>query len=232
MNRAIVLSSGGIDSTTCLAMAVKEYGAENVLSVSVLYGQKHDKEKECAVKIAEFYGVEHRVIDITDLGIFTGSTCTLLADNAEPVAQGTYAEQVSEGMSSIVSTYVPFRNGLMVSLIASLAMSVYPEDNVRIHLGVHRDDTLGHAYADCSYDFVRVMSDAIFMGTYGRVTVTAPLVRMSKAQVVAKGIELEAPYELTWSCYEGGETPCRACATCLDRAKAFEANGIDDPALA
>lgn len=232
MNRAIVLSSGGIDSTTCLAMAVKEYGAENVVSVSVLYGQKHAKEKECAAKVAEFYGVEHRIIDISTLGIFTGSTCTLLADNAESVAQGTYAEQVSEGMSSIVSTYVPFRNGLMVSLIASMAMSIFPEDSIRIYLGAHADDTLGYAYADCSYDFIRVMNDAIFMGTYGKVNVRAPLIRMSKAEVVAKGIELEAPYELTWSCYEGGETPCGACATCLDRAKAFEANGIDDPALA
>lgn len=232
MNRAIVLSSGGIDSTTCLAMAVKDYGAENVISVSVLYGQKHSKEQQCAIDVASFYGVEHRTIDITSLGIFTGSSCTLLADSTEPVAQGTYAEQVSESTSSIVSTYVPFRNGLMLSLIASMAMSIFPDDKVRIYLGVHSDDTLGHAYADCSYDFVRVMNDAIFVGTYGRITVHAPLIRMNKADVVKKGLELNAPYELTWSCYEGGETPCGTCATCLDRAKAFEVNGVADPALA
>ena len=157
MRKAIVLSSGGIDSTTCLAMAIDEFGTENVVSVSAIYGQKHSKEIECARKIATYYGVAHREIDITSLNIFEGSTCTLLKENAGSVAQGTYAEQVNEG---IVSTYVPFRNGVLLSLVAAMAMSMFPNDEILIYVGMHLDDVIGAAYADCTFQFADAMKRA------------------------------------------------------------------------
>lgn len=228
MRKAIVLSSGGIDSTTCLAMAIDEFGTENVVSVSAIYGQKHSKEIECARKIATYYGVAHREIDITSLNIFEGSTCTLLQENAGSVAQGTYAEQVNEG---IVSTYVPFRNGVLLSLVAAMALSMFPDDEILVYVGIHSDDVAGSAYADCTFQFANAMNEAIRAGTYGKVGVSAPLVDWTKADVVRVGHQLGAPFELTWSCYNGGEHPCGTCATCLDRRKAFEANNLKDPVV-
>lgn len=87
----------------------------------------------------------------------------------------------------------------------------------------------GNAYADCSVGFNNAMNEAISIGTYGLVSLRAPLNRWNKAQVVAEGLKLKVPYELTWSCYDGGEKACGECGTCIDRKAAFEANGVKDP---
>lgn len=231
MKKAIVLSSGGVDSTTCVAIAVNELGRENVLTVSVYYGQKHSKELECAEAIADYYGVAHKVIDLSKTGIMDESNCPLLAQSSESIPERSYAEQIEENGEGMVTTYVPFRNGLMLSAISAVAMSVYPEDEVDIYLGAHADDAAGNAYADCSQDFTDAIGKAISIGTYDKVHLKAPLVNLNKTEVVRKGLELKVPYELTWSCYNGGDKPCGKCGTCIDRAKAFEANGMKDPAL-
>ena len=231
MKKALVLSSGGVDSTTCVSLAIKELGPENVTTVSVFYGQKHSKELECAEKIAKFYGVNHRVIDLSGTHIMDDSNCPLLASSTEDIPEQSYAEQIENNGEGMVTTYVPFRNGLMLSAVASLAMSLYPDDEVDIYLGAHADDAAGNAYADCSVEFTNAIDRAINIGTYGKVQLKAPLVRLNKAGVVKKGLELGTPYNLTWSCYKGGEKPCGKCGTCIDRANAFAANGISDPAL-
>lgn len=231
MKKAIVLSSGGVDSTTCVSIAVQELGAENVTTVSVYYGQKHSKELECAQKIAEYYGVDHKVIDLSKTGIMDDSNCPLLQQSTEAIPEQSYAEQIAQNGEGMVTTYVPFRNGLMLSSIAALAMSKYPEDEVDIYLGAHADDAAGNAYADCSEEFTNAIGQAISLGTYNKVHLKAPLVNMNKAGVVRKGLELGTPYKLTWSCYEGGDKPCGVCGTCIDRAAAFKANGVEDPAL-
>ena len=100
-----------------------------------------------------------------------------------------------------------------------------------IYYGAHADDAAGEAYADCSPEFANAMDEAISIGTYGKIRVERPLIHMNKAAVVKTGLEIGVPYELTWSCYEGGEKPCGTCGTCIDRAAAFAANGIKDPAL-
>ena len=105
------------------------------------------------------------------------------------------------------------------------------EDEVDVYLGAHADDAAGNAYADCSEAFTDAIGKAIHIGTYNKVNLVAPLVNMNKAEVVKTGLELGTPYELTWSCYKGGEKPCGKCGTCIDRAKAFAANGVKDPAL-
>lgn len=231
MKKAIVLNSGGVDSTTCVSIAVKDLGAENVTTVSVYYGQKHKKELQCAEKVAEYYGVDHRVIDLSNTGIMDDSNCPLLETSTESIPEQSYAEQIEQNGEGMVSTYVPFRNGLMLSSIAALAMAKYPDDEVDIYLGAHADDAAGEAYADCSEAFTDAIGSAISIGTYNKVHLIAPLVNLNKAGVVKWGLELGTPYELTWSCYNGGDTPCGKCGTCIDRAAAFAANGVEDPAL-
>lgn len=227
--KALVLSSGGVDSTTCVAIAVDKLGAENVSTVSIYYGQKHNKELRCADLVAEHYGVQHYSIDLSN--VMSYSNCSLLTKSTESIKHKSYAAQIAEDGEGMVSTYVPFRNGLMLSTVAALAMSIYPENEVDIYIGAHADDAAGSAYADCSEEFVRHMRNAIKVGTYGKVNVVAPLVSMNKSEVVKTGLQLNVPYALTWSCYEGGDVPCGECGTCIDRANAFKANGVTDPAM-
>ena len=100
-----------------------------------------------------------------------------------------------------------------------------------IYYGAHADDSAGFAYPDCSPVFNRAMNEAIWEGSGHQLKIEAPFVNVSKAEVVRIGLELNVPYELTWSCYEGGEKPCGKCGTCIDRAAAFQANNVEDPAL-
>lgn len=227
MKKALVLSSGGVDSTTCLGIAVNELGAENVVSVSVFYGQKHSKELKCSDLIAKRYRVKHVTLDLSD--ILKYSNCSLLSSSTEEIVHKSYAKQIEENGEGMVSTYVPFRNGLMLSSVAALAVSLFPDDEVYIYIGAHADDAAGDAYADCSTPFTHHMSKAIYIGTYGKVKVVAPLITLNKTGVVKKGLELNVPYELTWSCYEGKEKACGTCATCIDRLEAFHGNGVEDP---
>ena len=229
--KAIVLSSGGVDSTTCLGVAIDTVGKENVVSLSFLYGQKHDKELECAQKIADYYEIAHSVIDLTKTGIMDNSNCSLLQQSTEEIKHKSYAEQIAEDGEGMVSTYVPFRNGLFLASAAAYAMATFPEDEVYIYLGAHADDAAGEAYADCSPKFANAMEEAISVGTYGKVHVSRPFIDKNKAGVISVGLKLGVPYELTWSCYEGGDKPCGTCGTCIDRAAAFAANGVEDPAL-
>lgn len=222
--KALVLASGGVDSTTLLAMAVREFDAENVFALSILYGQKHEKELDAARAVAAHYGVEQRFLDLTR--IFSESNCSLLSHSDAEVPETSYADQIAQSDGHPVSTYVPFRNGLFLSAAASMALSLGCS---KIYYGAHRDDAAGSAYPDCSEVFVRAMADAIDEGTGGELVMEAPFVRWSKADIVARGLELCVPYELTWSCYEGGDVPCGICATCRDRIRAFELNGTVDP---
>lgn len=227
--KALVLSSGGVDSTTCVSLAVEKYGKENVATVSIFYGQKHDKEIICARRVAEYYGLAHYEFDLST--ILQYSNCSLLAHSDEAIKHKSYAEQIAEDGEGKVSTYVPFRNGLMLSVAASLAQSIFPDEEARILYGAHADDAAGQAYADCSPEFAAAMNSAISIGTYREVALESPFVEHTKADIVALGLKLGTPYELTWSCYEGGEKPCGQCGTCIDRAKAFALNGVQDPAL-
>ncbi len=224
--KALVLFSGGVDSTTCLAEAIKKYGVREVLALSAGYGQKHTKELESARKIAHHYGVKHMELDLTP--IFADSNCSLLKASDEDIPHESYADQLKKTDGKPVSTYVPFRNGLFLASAASIALS---NGCSEIYYGAHSDDSAGSAYPDCSEAFNSAINTAIYLGSGKQLKVTAPFIGMNKAQVVARGLELDVPYDLTWSCYEGGDKPCGVCGTCRDRAAAFRANGINDPAL-
>lgn len=225
--KAIVLSSGGVDSTTCLGIAIDKYGKENVSSLSIYYGQKHDKELKCAKEVADYYGINHYEIDLSAIMQF--SNCSLLKGSSQEIKHQSYAEQLKETNGNPVSTYVPFRNGLFLSSVAALALSIYPNEPVEVYCGMHSDDAAGNAYPDCSVEFNNAMKEAIYLGTGKFIKVVSPLVELNKSQVVSLGLKLNVPYHLTWSCYEGGEYACGTCGTCIDRLNAFKLNGIEDP---
>ena len=224
--KALVLFSGGIDSATCLGLAISKYGKENVIALSITYGQKHTKEIEAANAIVQYYGIEKIDLDLSL--IFRFSDCSLLKGSDEDIPHESYAQQLEKTNGSPVSTYVPFRNGLFISSAAAIALS---RKCSVIYYGAHADDAAGNAYPDCSSVFNNAMNTAVYEGSGKQLKIEAPFVNMTKADVVKIGLELKVPYELTWSCYEGGDKPCGQCGTCIDRAKAFELNGINDPAM-
>lgn len=228
MGKALVLNSGGVDSTTCVGLAVQKYGKENVITASLYYGQKHDKELQCARKIAEYYGVGHIEEDISNVMKYAKDVCTLMKGGNE-IEHKSYAEQIAENGEGRVATYVPFRNGLLLSIATAYADSLFPGEEVEVYYGAHADDAAGEAYADCSPEFAKAMDEAISIGTYGKIHINRPLINMNKAGVVKTGLEIGVPYELTWSCYEGGEKACGTCGTCIDRINAFKLNGVQDP---
>ena len=225
--KAVVLLSGGLDSCTTLAIALNTHNKEDVVTVSVAYGQKHSRELECAQKVSEYYEVRHEVIDLSQ--IFKYSNCSLLRQSDKEVPEGSYAEQIDKTASGIVSTYVPGRNALMLCSVASLGMSIFPDDDIVIYLGNHADDAAGNAYPDCSKEFSDAIAKAIYTGSGKQVTVATPLVNMNKAEVVATGLKYDAPFELTTSCYNGKDRACGVCGTCFDRYSAFKANRVIDP---
>ncbi len=225
--KALVLFSGGVDSTTALAIAIDKYGADQVIALSVSYGQKHTRELESAQKIAAYYGVKMKLLDLAKL--FEGSDCSLLSASNDDIPKESYKDQLDKLGGKPVSTYVPFRNGLFLSSAASVALS---NGCGEIWYGAHSDDAAGNAYPDCSSKFNDAMSRAVFLGSGEQLRIVAPFIGLKKAQVVEQGLKLNVPYELTWSCYEGSVKPCGLCGTCRDRINAFRANGIEDPLFA
>lgn len=226
--KALVLSSGGVDSTTCVGIAVNKYGKENVITASLYYGQKHDKELECARKVAEYYGVGHIEEDISNIMKYASNVCTLVKGGKD-IQHKSYEEQVKANEDGRVDTYVPFRNGLLLSIATAYADSLFPNEEVEIYYGAHADDACGNAYADCTPEFAEAIDRAINLGTYNKIKVERPLINMNKSEVVKTGLSLNVPYELTWSCYEGGDKACGECGTCIDRLRAFKDNGVEDP---
>ncbi len=222
MKRAVVLFSGGLDSTTCLAMARRD-GFEPVC-LSVQYGQRHVVELERAVRVAASFGVrDHRVVAV-DLRALGGSALT--AD--VPVPKHDSVAELSPG---IPSTYVPARNTIFLGLALGLAEVVGAQD---LYIGVNAVDYRG--YPDCRPEFIRAFEAlaqlATKAGVEGRTfTVHAPLSGLSKADIIRAGLELGVNYGLTHSCYDPSADglACGRCDSCLLRAKGFADAGVVDP---
>ena len=230
MNRTLILASGGIDSTTCVAQVVSKLKVDEdpVCMLIFEYGQKHTKEIDAALNVAKYYKdkVVPYILDIKSLFQEMGSTkvCSLFTNSELTLPQGAYKSRTEE---KLPSTYVPFRNGIFLSIATSFA---FANKYKNIMYGVHRDDIAAFAYPDCSISFINSMDSAIKFGTSSEVYLQAPFMGWNKAEVVAEGLKLNAPYHLTWSCYTGDKHPCGKCATCIDRARAFELNDVEDPA--
>ncbi len=224
IKKALVLASGGVDSSTCLALAVERFGAKNVVALSLYYGQKHSRELAAARAVAEYLGVEYLELDMT--AVFQYSNCSLLVQSDEEIPTGSYAEQQESSDGEPVATYVPFRNGVFIAAAASVALA---KGCGVVYYGAHSDDAAGSAYPDCSEKFNAAMAAAVAEGSGCGLQLVAPFVSNTKAEVVAEGLRLGVPYHLTWSCYQGGERPCGVCGTCIDRLEAFRKNGVSDP---
>ena len=221
---AAVLLSGGVDSSTCLGLAVKKYGSSHVLALTIFYGQRHEREIKSAQNIAAYYHVPMRQYNVEK--IFASSNCSLLSHSDEEIPEESYFDQLQKTDGEPVSTYVPFRNGLFLSIATSIALSFGCKEVI---YGAHADDAAGNAYPDCSVDFVESMNKAIQEGTSNKIRLVAPFISLPKREIVRQGLEIGVPYELTFSCYEGGEKPCGVCGTCRDRKQAFLDNGVEDP---
>jgi 7-cyano-7-deazaguanine synthase len=221
--RAVVLLSGGLDSTTVLAIA-KSQGF-SVFAMSFRYGQRHIAELESARRVAATSGVEkHIVVDI-DLRQFGGSALTSDVD----VPKGRSLVSMSDG---VPVTYVPARNTVFLSFAIAWAETIGAKD---LFLGVNALDYSG--YPDCRPEFIQayeVMANlATKAGVEGkqRLKIHAPLIQLSKAQIVARGFELGVDYSVTSSCYDPSPdgAPCGECDSCLLRAKGFAEVGRSDP---
>lgn len=221
--KAVVLLSGGMDSTTAAAIAQRD-GFE-VHALSVRYGQRHAIELDAAFRVAQRLGIrDHVVIDL-DLRAFGGSALT--ADQAVP--KDTPMTQIGAG---IPATYVPARNTIFLSLALAWAETLGAHD---IYLGANALDYSG--YPDCRPEYLEAfgrMADlATRAGVEGaRLTIHTPLLRMTKAQIVARGVELGLDYGITSTCYDPAPdgAACGRCEACLLRLKGFEEAGLPDPA--
>lgn len=219
--KALVLLSGGLDSTTVATMAVQEFGSANVVAASLSYGQKHSVELAAATMVAGRLGISQAIYELPR--IFEGYGSSLVdADRENP--EQTYAE-ISQGEGP-APAYVPFRNGNLISAATTIALVKGCE---YIYYGAHAEDARNFAYPDCTFEFNGAMANAVYVGTYGKARLVVPLQFMTKKDVVIKANEIGAPIELTYSCYNGTTPSCGRCATCVSRIEAFLAAGFEDP---
>jgi 7-cyano-7-deazaguanine synthase len=219
--RAVVLLSGGMDSATCLAEAVRK---GEVVALTVLYGQRHAREVRAARALARRYRVlRHEVVRLPIASLARSA----LTDPTVPVPRA------DPHRPTIPATYVPARNTILLSLALAFAETTGADG---IYLGVNAVDYSG--YPDCRPEFLRAFQRLARLATRtgveeGRsIRIRAPLLRLSKADIVRRGERLGVPWALTWSCYRGGRRPCGRCDACALRAKGFAEAGRPDPLLA
>lgn len=279
--KAFVLLSGGLDSTTCLHQAIMDYMPEDpglniaygdndiwrtalqkarpgdieipwVEAVSVYYGQRHKKEMEYAMATCDRLGIQHSILDVGAL--LRGDQVMLTEDSRGSVEVPNIDYSEIKGVSP---TYVPFRNGLMLSALTAHAQKwVNAEVEALVHeamverdfgtieeakehfskvvqagiyFGAHAEDAHNWAYPDCTPEFIGAMANAIYIGSYMQIRLHTPLEWLQKSSVVALGSSLGVKFEDTWSCYKGEELHCGQCPTCRSRKQAFEVAGVRDP---
>ena len=219
----LVLLSGGMDSSTLLAHALIDPNDSDrivdALAVFVDYGQRHIRERQSSQAVADHYGIEWVELDLRAFGASVRSALTRPDEVAVP--HGHYTAE------SMVATVVPNRNATLLSAAAGIAAS---RGLSTVMTAVHAGD---HAvYPDCRPEFVEAISAATMLGC--GVSISAPFVNISKADIAEYGATLGVPYRLTWSCYEGGQPGapdqhCGRCGTCVERAEAFSEAGVFDP---
>ncbi|MTI67399.1 MAG: 7-cyano-7-deazaguanine synthase QueC [Firmicutes bacterium] len=219
MKKAVVLLSGGQDSATALYLA-KSRGYE-LYAITFNYGQRHDKELECARKVAEVVGVEEHIVVETNMDAWGGSALT---------DKNIDVPNKKEDENKIPVTYVPARNMIFLSYAASYAEVIGAQD---IFIGVSQLDYSG--YVDCRKEFIEGMERAINLGTVcaveegKKIKIHAPFMNMTKEEEIKLGMEIGVDYSLTWTCYKGEKLACGECDSCVLRLKAFKKAGFNDP---
>lgn len=220
--KAVCLLSGGIDSTVTSYIA-RSMGYE-IYAITFDYGQRHRREIEAAKKIARELGARKHIIFPIDLRMIGGSSLT----SEIPLEKRGSAEEILRD-SRIPSSYVPMRNTIFLAIAAAYAEVI---DADAIFIGANAVD-YSH-YPDCRPEYYEIMQEVMRRGARrgveGRpIKIFTPVINMSKADIIRRGVELNVPFHLTWSCYEGGEKPCGACDSCMLRKKGFREAGIADP---
>ena len=237
---AVTLLSGGLDSTTVTAQALQV--TDDLTALTFQYGQSHSKEVDCAKEIAAVLGIKHHLLDISffrDVAWYSALT----NPDRFPIPEDRSATQMGV---SIPITYVPLRNTFFLALAGAFLEShllhaiemegVNPKElEAQLFMAPNAIDYSG--YPDCRPEFFEKMRDTLGYGSkiwteyQIPICVETPIIRMSKAEIVALGMKLNAPLELTWSCYHGAPTPCGNCDSCILRAKGFQEAGFQDPLL-
>lgn len=212
MKDAIMVLSGGMDSTTMLY----DYADRIALAVTFDYGSNHNaREIACARYNCERLGIELVEVKMDFIGRLFNSS---LLSGADAIPEGSYDDD------NMRSTVVPFRNGIMLAAAAGLA------ESRGLHTVMLANPAGDHAiYPDCRPGFVDAMSRAISEGTYDHITIFAPYTALTKTQIAARGGELGVDYSHTYSCYKGGERHCGRCGTCCERREALRDAGLPDP---
>ena len=236
----VSLLSGGLDSTTVTALAKSK--TDHLTALTFHYGQSHSKEVDCAAEVARSLGVTQELLDISFLGKVAWYSA-LTNPEQFPMPEDREASRMG---NSIPITYVPLRNTIFLSLAAASLESqvlyaieiehVLPEDiQAYIYMAPNAIDYSG--YPDCRPEFFQKMGESLGYGSklwteyHVPLQIEIPIIEMSKTDIVRLAMELEAPLELTWSCYQGGEIPCGRCDSCILRANGFRAAGYPDPAI-
>ena len=213
---AVVAVSGGMDSCVTAAIADEKY---KLAMIHINYGQRtENRELKAFHEIADYYKAEKRLV--IDFGHFTKIGGSSLTDRTIEVAK---ADLVS---NEVPSSYVPFRNANILSACVSYAEVIGAE---AIYMGAVYEDASG--YPDCRPDFFKAYENMVDLGTKPetKIKIETPIIHFSKADIVKKGIELNAPLNLTWSCYQSEDEACGVCDSCAFRLRGFETAGIEDP---
>ncbi|HEX4245938.1 MAG TPA: 7-cyano-7-deazaguanine synthase QueC [Acidimicrobiales bacterium] len=220
MTGELVVLSGGLDSTVCMGLADRSRGDGALLALSFDYGQRHRHEIDHAAGVAGHYRAEHLIVQL-DTSAWGGSALT---DESIDIPTGGTQE-------GIPATYVPARNSIFLAVALGVAEARQLD---AVWIGVNAIDYSG--YPDCRPEFIEafrgVAATGQKRGVEGNpIRIAAPLIELTKAEIVRLGQELSAPLHLTWSCYRGGDRPCGTCDACILRARGFAEAGVDDPAL-
>ncbi|MEB3151182.1 MAG: 7-cyano-7-deazaguanine synthase QueC [Sphaerospermopsis sp.] len=219
--KAVILLSGGLDSSTVLYQARAD-GCE-CYAISFDYQQRHRRELQSAMFVAQSVGVvQHQIVNF-DLRLWGGSALT---DEAIALPQARSLDEMSQ---SIPVTYVPARNTIFLSFALGYAETIGAQ---RVYIGVNALDYSG--YPDCRPDYIQAMQEVFRLGTkQGRegqpIDIIAPLINLKKTEIILLGNQLDVPWELTWSCYAGGDQACGVCDSCRLRLAAFAQLGLQDP---
>lgn len=220
-NGAVVLVSGGLDSTVLLHHVAKELERTPIHALSFNYGQRHLRELDCAKWQAEIVGVaKYKLIELAFLQNVLSGASTLMADGP-PVPD---LKDIEESDTDQPPTYVPNRNMMLLSIAAAYAEAHGISD---VYYGAQAQDEYG--YWDCTTDFLERINAVLTLNRRNAITIHAPQVKASKADNVRRGIDLNVDFSHTWSCYRGEDVPCGTCPTCVERKNAFEAVGVGDP---
>jgi 7-cyano-7-deazaguanine synthase len=221
--QSVVTLSGGMDSTVCATLAVREKGAEHVAALHVSYGQRTEaREQRAFTEICDRLGIHRRLVVRNQALSQIGGSALTDSTLAVPTAGAQIGTQIG---SQVPITYVPFRNAHFLSVAVSWAEVLGAGD---IYIGAVAQDSSG--YPDCRPEYYEAFNRLIQAGTKeGDIRIKTPLIALKKVEIVRLGVELNAPFELTWSCYSREDRACGTCESCALRLRAFAAAGTPDP---